>query len=85
MHPLAFLLAGGQLRSYQMKGLCWLVGLHQRGLNGILAGAHAALAPLQRYIKAQATLWLSHEKCRSGRGRIAALTCSCMPSSPPLR
>ncbi|KAF6263561.1 SNF2 family N-terminal domain-containing protein [Scenedesmus sp. NREL 46B-D3] len=28
---------GGQLREYQMQGLRWLVGLTQRGLNGILA------------------------------------------------
>ncbi|KAL4430828.1 hypothetical protein ABPG75_006084 [Micractinium tetrahymenae] len=31
------LLTGGELREYQMKGLRWMVGLHQRSLNGILA------------------------------------------------
>lgn len=34
--------AGGELREYQMKGLRWMVGLHHRGLNGILAGAQVA-------------------------------------------
>ncbi len=30
-------LRGGQLRDYQLKGVQWLVALHDRGLNGILA------------------------------------------------
>ena len=30
-------LRGGQLRDYQLKGLRWLVALHDNGLNGILA------------------------------------------------
>ena len=31
------MLRGGLLRDYQLKGLCWLVALHDHGLNGILA------------------------------------------------
>ena len=31
------MLRGGQLRDYQLKGLRWLVALHDHGLNGILA------------------------------------------------
>ncbi len=30
-------LRGGQLRDYQLKGLRWLVALHNNRLNGILA------------------------------------------------
>lgn len=31
------LVTGGELRSYQLKGVRWLVSLYQNGLNGILA------------------------------------------------
>lgn len=31
------LLTGGQLKSYQLKGVKWLISLWQNGLNGILA------------------------------------------------
>jgi hypothetical protein len=31
------MLKGGQLRSYQLEGLRWMVSLHDHGLNGILA------------------------------------------------
>lgn len=31
------MLQGGQLRSYQLEGLRWMVSLHDHGLNGILA------------------------------------------------
>ena len=31
------LLTGGELRDYQMRGLCWMVSLRDNGLNGILA------------------------------------------------
>ena len=31
------LLTGGKLKSYQMKGVKWLISLWQNGLNGILA------------------------------------------------
>ncbi|KDD73438.1 SNF2 family domain-containing protein, partial [Helicosporidium sp. ATCC 50920] len=30
-------LVGGSLHSYQLHGLCWLVGMRRAGLNGILA------------------------------------------------
>lgn len=31
------LLTGGKLKSYQLKGVKWLISLWQNGLNGILA------------------------------------------------
>lgn len=31
------LLTGGKLKSYQIKGIKWLISLWQNGLNGILA------------------------------------------------
>jgi ATP-dependent DNA helicase len=31
------LMTGGQLKSYQIKGVKWLISLWQNGLNGILA------------------------------------------------
>lgn len=31
------LLTGGQIKSYQLKGVKWLISLWQNGLNGILA------------------------------------------------
>lgn len=31
------LLTGGELREYQMRGLRWMVSLHNAGMNGILA------------------------------------------------
>lgn len=31
------LLTGGKLKSYQLKGIKWLISLWQNGLNGILA------------------------------------------------
>lgn len=31
------LLTGGKLKSYQVKGIKWLISLWQNGLNGILA------------------------------------------------
>lgn len=31
------LMTGGKLKSYQMKGVKWLISLWQNGLNGILA------------------------------------------------
>ena len=37
VHEQPAMLRGGQLRDYQLKGLRWLVALHDHGLNGILA------------------------------------------------
>lgn len=34
---LVSLLTGGKLKSYQLKGVKWLISLWQNGLNGILA------------------------------------------------
>lgn len=31
------LLTGGKLKSYQLKGIKWLISLWQNGLNGVLA------------------------------------------------
>ena len=31
------ILAGGQLRDYQLDSLNWLIGLYESGINGILA------------------------------------------------
>ena len=31
------LLTGGILRSYQLEGMTWLLGLFEHGINGILA------------------------------------------------
>ena len=27
----------GDLRDYQLKGVCWMIALYENGLNGILA------------------------------------------------
>ncbi|KAK9908903.1 hypothetical protein WJX75_004497 [Coccomyxa subellipsoidea] len=37
IHEQPRMLKGGQLRSYQLEGLRWMVSLHDHGLNGILA------------------------------------------------
>ena len=31
------LMTGGEMRSYQLKGVKWIISLYQNGLNGILA------------------------------------------------
>lgn len=31
-------ISGTQMRDYQLEGLNWMIGLHEHGLNGILAG-----------------------------------------------
>jgi ATP-dependent DNA helicase len=31
------LMTGGEMRSYQLKGVQWMISLYQNGLNGILA------------------------------------------------
>lgn len=59
-----------------MKGLRWMVGLHQRGLNGILAGEQAAVA----------CQWDRARRDREGlcenSGRLAAASSSMDRSMP---
>ena len=65
IHEQPKMLLGGDLKSYQMEGLSWLVSLFNNGLNGILADemglgktiqvlslshVHQSLATLQCYL-----------------------------------
>ena len=45
------LMTGGEMRSYQLKGVQWMISLYQNGLNGILAdqmvrAAHACVCSI---------------------------------------
>ena len=69
-------MTGGQLRSYQLSGFRWLVGLYENGLHGILADEMGkdmgrmhvltVLAGLGKTIQTIALLAHLHEKKSHG-------------------
>ena len=49
----------GEMRDYQLRGVRWMISLHQNGLNGILADQMGLGKTVSEAGRAYCSLWLS--------------------------